>query len=640
MLTFVLALGIPYGGIKNLSLIDTNFIQLVPRYKEKSTRKIEAYASYDEKFLYIKVKPFYTENERFAKTIARDGNFEGEDAIFIIIDPLCSGKYYWFGVNLLCTKQDGNGIEGGGSSKEWDAIWDCEVKQHKDYWYAIFKIPWKAINFNFENNKIRLNIVVQNYSNHETDYLFDTGADIYKPSLFGEFELLDFSKVKSKLKSKSIFTFLPYFSGYKEGYKYGIDTKIRKGKNSLCIAYNLDYVEVEPDIAQISLSPYAQEYYPEKRKFFTEGLYLIPMSVFYTRKIKTVKLGIKAYGSIQNFRYNIMGVSELEDTNNFFVGIVSSKKGNLYQSFGIVNKDFDNYCFVFTQINYNFSKEYYYSLNFSSNLIIEDTAISLIKGSKILQFFGYKKPTYWGNFCLFYDGKMSMPRYAFGYIIDYKSYGASWFNWFNVYPDILKEINGYWNLYFSIVEDTLRSFSFSTRPTFVISDYLCTYFGAVYSKDEFWEWEEISSWFGLSMGKEYGASMSIKIGKAGETSKKLEQLYSYNGKVFANLKRMRYNLGFEKSMSTYLAKPFICLYTSAKINLTNWIRLRLFGEYYEKQYKWQEELQKILSLNMLIGIEKLPFKFYLVLNGDYDFATKEWEKEFYLKLKYLFELEK
>ena len=623
---FSLLIKIPYGNLHDVKLIDTTFIQLRPNYGELSTDRIEAYAAYDENCLYIIVKSYVPKDERFASVISKDAQavFHEEDAVCLIIDPFCSGKYYWFATNLLGTKQDGTGEENVGRSIEWDAEWYSKVEQTDEYWGVTFIIPWKVIDFHLEKNKIKMNIIVKNYARRETDYIFDTGPDIYKPSLFGEFELENLSEIKLKLAAKRSAIGIPYFSYHKEGYKYGIDNKFKLGKAlNFCIAYNPDYIEVEPDIERVSLSPMKQVYYPEKREFFIEGLHLLPSSSFYTRNIVDVKLGIKAYGTLKGVKYNMMGISStLSDTDNFFVATFCTRKGKLNYSLGIIDKDKSAYLMTFGNFAYQFTKEYFYTIYYNINSFRDGERLPFTHGLMLVNTFAYDKPYHRGSFTLLYRGSESRPIYGFGVVGDYKSISGSWTHAFNIPVKFIQMLSGYIHLSYGIDNDSLTIYSISTSPSLIFSKYLTVTPEAGYFKSEFWHWEQYVIGCRIHYGTKYGGTLNLLRGEANE-----QPLYSYEVKLFVRLKNLQLKIGGSKEMSLYLAKPFHTVYFIFKLNPNEWSRIRMFTQYYEKK----------LFINLMFGVEKLPLKVYFVNNIDYNTETRDRDVKFYLKLKYVFE---
>lgn len=279
----------------------SDFVQTQPNLGEPVSERTEVRVFYDEKNIYF---GFLCYDREPAKIVARLGahdEFTGSDSVNILIDTFNDHRTgYFFSINSRGVQFDALVNEGRGEGFEqydetWDGIWYSAAKLH-DWGYSVeVAIPFKSIRVpNSRNATWGLNVSRDIVRKNENAYWtpvtrFDS---VMKPSKAGQMNGIEGGKVGRKLE------LIPFIATYyrQAGWQPqlngfsgsgGLDARYGLTSNITTTAtVNPDFGDTEADEFTSAISRF-EIFYPEKRKFFTEGAnyFQTPMELFFSRRI-------------------------------------------------------------------------------------------------------------------------------------------------------------------------------------------------------------------------------------------------------------------------------------------------------------------------------------------------------------------
>jgi hypothetical protein len=212
-------------------------------------------------------------------TKERDGDFESEDHVVLVLDPFQDGRSgYVFAVNPGGARFDAL-VDPGGESvdRNWDGEWEAATARDAGGWTAEVRIPIQSLSFNRELSAWGFNVqrriqrlqetdrwasARQDYSVFQTSRAglltglppFDLGLGLgVRPSLVGGFQ-------NPAPGAPTDGTFAP-----------SLDVTQRLGTNVLAsLTVNTDFAETEVDTRQTNLTRFPL-FFPEKRTFFLDA---------------------------------------------------------------------------------------------------------------------------------------------------------------------------------------------------------------------------------------------------------------------------------------------------------------------------------------------------------------------------------
>jgi hypothetical protein len=212
-------------------------------------------------------------------TKERDGDFESEDHVVLVLDPFQDGRSgYVFAVNPGGARFDAL-VDPGGESvdRNWDGEWEAATARDAGGWTAEVRIPIQSLSFKRELSAWGFNVqrriqrlqetdrwasARQDYSVFQTSRAglltglppFDLGLGLgVRPSLVGGFQ-------NPAPGAPTDGTFAP-----------SLDVTQRLGTNVLAsLTLNTDFAETEVDTRQTNLTRFPL-FFPEKRTFFLDA---------------------------------------------------------------------------------------------------------------------------------------------------------------------------------------------------------------------------------------------------------------------------------------------------------------------------------------------------------------------------------
>jgi hypothetical protein len=268
-------------------------------------------------------------------TKERDGDFEFEDHVILVLDPFQDGRSgYVFAVNPGGARLDALVDPGGEDvNKNWDGEWEAATTRSADGWTAEIRIPIETLGFkrglgewyfNVQRRVQRLQetsrwaSAVPDYEVFQTSRAgvlaglppFDLGLGLgIRPSLVGGFD-------SPAPGTRIAGTFEP-----------SLDVTQRLGSNLLAsLTVNTDFAETEVDTRQTNLTRFPL-FFPEKRTFFLDGTDIFQFGTgtgdelipFFSRRIGLVAgqevpilAGLKATGRVGDTSLGALAVRTRE----------------------------------------------------------------------------------------------------------------------------------------------------------------------------------------------------------------------------------------------------------------------------------------------------------------------------------------
>jgi hypothetical protein len=238
--------------------------------------------------------------DRIAATVtARDGEFQADDSVVVMLDPFRSGHAgYYFGTNSLGTQFDGRLANNGRTvDSEWDTSWRSAAAAGVDGWTVEFAIPFRVLKYAAGGDQIwGINFLRTFPRRLETSVWSGPGESEWRVSEFGHLASLDAPVGGSKW-----YEIIPYVlgtleSGGETDGQVGGDLRFRVRNSAFAeLTINPDFALIEADVERINLTRF-ELFIPEKRPFFMEGSERFSQRIrqFYSRRIGEIDWGAKA----------------------------------------------------------------------------------------------------------------------------------------------------------------------------------------------------------------------------------------------------------------------------------------------------------------------------------------------------------
>ena len=254
-------------------------------------------------------------------TKERDGDFESEDHVVLVLDPFQDGRSgYVFAVNPAGARFDAL-VEAGGEDvkSEWDGEWEAAASRDATGWTAEIRIPIETLSFKRDLKEWGLNVQrrvqrlqetsrwaspVVDYEVYQTSQSglltdlpdFDLGLGLgVRPSLVG-----GFGRAAPDAVTEGVF-------------EPSVDVTQRVGPNlTAALTVRTDFAETEVDTRETNLTRFPL-FFPEKRTFFLQGADIFQFGTglgeglvpFFTRRIGLVagqevpiRAGLKTTGRV------------------------------------------------------------------------------------------------------------------------------------------------------------------------------------------------------------------------------------------------------------------------------------------------------------------------------------------------------
>ena len=260
-----------------------DFIQFEPNPGAPATEPTELYFLYDNNNLYVAAICFQADPRSIVATeLQKDFGTTDNDGIAFILDTLHDLRSgFVFGTNPAGARFDSQTANDGSViNRDWDGVWDVQVRVHDDRWIAEFMVPFKTVRFTRESSQewglnIRRRVRAKNEDSHWSPVPRPFNAT--RSSMAGTLRGLEGIRQGRNLKVKPFA--IAGFRQVREGaelptdndYDGGVDLKYGLTPSlTLDVTYRTDFAQVEVDQQQVNLTRF-NLFFPEKREFFIEN---------------------------------------------------------------------------------------------------------------------------------------------------------------------------------------------------------------------------------------------------------------------------------------------------------------------------------------------------------------------------------
>ena len=286
----------------------SDFIQIDPNNGTPATEPTEVYILFDDNNMYMGVVAYDSEPDQLkGNTLQRDAFLSADDRFMWVFDTYLDERTgYFFEMNPSGAMGDSliggggggrGGRGGGGSGRQWDGIWDAQVRRSEIGWVLEIQMPFRTLNFdpnggawgiNFQRTVRRKNeeTIWNGYQRNSgglrrmsnaglvvgmSEISQGAGLDV-KPFLTG--------RAKSSPGTGAGST---YTGDTGIDFVYSVTPSLRAN-----FTVNTDFAETEVDDRQVNLTRFPLRF-PEKRAFFLEGSNFFDISgfgdAFFSRRI-------------------------------------------------------------------------------------------------------------------------------------------------------------------------------------------------------------------------------------------------------------------------------------------------------------------------------------------------------------------
>jgi len=252
--------------------------------------RTEVKVVYDNLGVYILAVMNDPEPEKIPRVFGLRDQFIQADNFAVLINPLLTpNNTYMFLVTASGTQADSNQPQKGDLS--WNAVWKSEVAITSTGWVAEIAIPYSALRFQNDPDQTWGITFFRHIESTREDYSW-TYIDKTKRGDLVQF--LGQLKNLKNLKPPTRLSFYPYSSvihtikeeEHNTDFGLGLDLKYGLSESYTLDATLIpDFSDTPYDELTLNLGPFEQ-YYDEKRQFFTEGFDLFNKGrLFYSRRV-------------------------------------------------------------------------------------------------------------------------------------------------------------------------------------------------------------------------------------------------------------------------------------------------------------------------------------------------------------------
>jgi hypothetical protein len=287
----------------------TDFVESFPRERATPTQRTVVKVLYDDAKVYIGIVCHDDEPALIEAQLGRRDSIATADLVEVEIDPTGDRRTgYYFSVTAAGVQRDALIFADTNLTDTWDAVWPSAVARRKDGWSVELAIPLAILRFPKSTEQHWGFLVRRKIP--RTHQIFDSSLVPQNAnalvSMFGELDgLLDLTPKRNLELTPYIAaraSMRPQYSDpsrptpriFDPTMDIGIDLRASLASDMVLNAtLNPDFGQVEADQLIQNLSTFEQ-FYPEKRPFFNQGLELFQpvgyeygplQQLFYSRRI-------------------------------------------------------------------------------------------------------------------------------------------------------------------------------------------------------------------------------------------------------------------------------------------------------------------------------------------------------------------
>ncbi|HVG59548.1 MAG TPA: DUF5916 domain-containing protein [Hyalangium sp.] len=288
----------------------TAFRQTFPSEGAPPSERTELKVLYDDAYVYFGVVCHDSQPALINRRLGRRDNPPVSDKVTVMLDPMRERRTaYAFTVNAGGVLQDGLYSDETEFSTDWDAVWDASASEHPGGWSAELRIPLSALRFSLAAEQL-WGVNIRRELARTRELIDSSIIPRSANALVSRLGALEGLRGLTPQRSVALTTYLatrgilrPQYSDPSRplprladpSANLGLDLKASLTSDlSLTATLNPDFGQVEADERILNLTNFEQ-FFPEKRPFFTEGMDLfLPVGarggrssqmLFYSRRI-------------------------------------------------------------------------------------------------------------------------------------------------------------------------------------------------------------------------------------------------------------------------------------------------------------------------------------------------------------------
>ncbi|MCS7208984.1 MAG: carbohydrate binding family 9 domain-containing protein [Fimbriimonadales bacterium] len=239
-----------------------------------------------------------------ARETKRGGNLENDDTVLVLIEPQARGlEPYTFTVNARGAQSD-EFPAGTTENIRWRGDWQAATQILPNGWSAELRIPFRILRYPPKQD--RFGVILERYIPRLNEiYTFPNMGAYYSTQRQSLWTGLELPPPRYPI------ILLPYFTGDSDPQ----DTRARSGLDIRYIAgdpltalltLKPDFRNIAADVANVDFS-YTEKLLAETRPFFQEGSeFMPPRTAFYSLRVQDLNAGLKAFGTLGDWRYGGM----------------------------------------------------------------------------------------------------------------------------------------------------------------------------------------------------------------------------------------------------------------------------------------------------------------------------------------------
>lgn len=292
----------------------------------KAADQTSAWVGVTEEGIYVAIHAHDSEPDKIsARTVQRDGQFQGEDYAGVILDPMnrraVEGNSQFF-VNPIGTQW--SNIAGGRIAKrEWKGDWLAAAKRVPDGYVVELMVPWKLLSYPAgKRSNILFNIARLNNRAQTASYWSNPGNP-FKADNHGTISSVQFPKRDLSEQLDVLGYFSPEYdkdASPQLSFRGGFDVRYRPTETTTgVLSVSPDFRNIEGQVEGIGFTR-TERRLGDTRPFFVEGSRYFALTddeigqMFYSRRIDDFDQGIKYFGNLD--KRNSIGILATREDGN------------------------------------------------------------------------------------------------------------------------------------------------------------------------------------------------------------------------------------------------------------------------------------------------------------------------------------
>ena len=254
----------------------TNFIQVDPDNGAPATEETEVRIVYTREALYMGVRAFDSEPDRWLGYQRRRDEFLSSDDRFMwTIDTFLDERSgYFFEMNPAGLMADAL-LGVNGQSRQWDGIWNARHNHDELGWTLEIEIPFRTLNFDPDNDTWGINFQRTVRRKNEDSRWMGWGRNQSLQRMTNAGWVTGISEVTQgnglDIKPYGVFTGQEVGGDTANDGSVGLDIFYNPTPGMRAtVTFNTDFAQTEVDDRQVNLTQFSL-FFPEKRDFFLDG---------------------------------------------------------------------------------------------------------------------------------------------------------------------------------------------------------------------------------------------------------------------------------------------------------------------------------------------------------------------------------